>query len=199
MAKHDADQLAIRALVENWVIWRDARMWDRFRTLWHKEGQMWATWFQGSYEEFIKVSQDGHAHGARISHMLGGGSIDIKGKRAIAQTKMTITQRAAVEGVMCDVSCSGRFYDFLEQRKGKWGLVLRRLSYERDRIDPLDHSSKLKLDPKLLAQYPEGYRHLAYLQVKNGFKVKADLPGLEGPELDALYAKGDAWLKGKKL
>jgi hypothetical protein len=199
MAKHDSDQLAIRALVENWVIWRDARMWDRFRTLWHKDGRMWATWFQGSVEEFIKVSQDGHEHGARISHMLGGCTIDIKGKRAIAQTKMTITQRAEVEGVLCDVSCGGRFYDFLEKRKGKWGLVLRRLTYERDRLDPLDPAAKLVLDKTILAQFSEGYRHLAYLQVKNGFKVKRDLPGLEGPELDALYAKGEAWLKGKKL
>ena len=199
MAGGTSDQLAIRALVENWVIWRDARMWDRFRTLWHKDGQMWATWFQGTYQEFIKVSQNGHDAGARISHMLGGMSCDIKSKRAIAQTKMTITQRAKVEGVLCDVSCSGRFYDFLEKRKGKWGLVLRRLTYERDRLDPLDPAAKLALDQKLLAEYPEGYRHLAYLQVKNGFKVKRDLPGLEGPELDALYAKGDAWLKGKKL
>jgi hypothetical protein len=101
--------------------------------------------------------------------------------------------------VRCDVTCSGRFYDFLEKHKGNWGIVLRRLTYERDRIDAVDPSAKLKLDGKLLAQYPEGYRHLAYLQVKNGFKVKRDLPGLEGPELDALYAKGEAWLKGKKL
>ena len=131
--------------------------------------------------------------------MLGGCSIDIKGKRAIAQTKMTITQRAEVEGVLCDVSCSGRFYDFLEKRKGKWGFVLRRLTYERDRLDPLDPASKPVLDQKLLAQYPEGYRHLAYLQVKKGFQVKLDLPGLEGKDLDALYGKGEAWLKGKKL
>jgi hypothetical protein len=112
---------------------------------------------------------------------------------------MTITQRAEVEGVLCDVSCSGRFYDFLGKRKGKWGFVLRRLTYERDRLDPVDPAATLKLDAKLLTQFPEGYRHLAYLQVKNGFKVKRDLPGLEGKELDALYAKGEAWLKGKKL
>jgi len=204
MAKHDADRLAIHALIENWVVWRDARMWDRFRTLWHKDGQMWATWFQGSYEEFIAVSQDGHDHGARISHTLGGISIDIKGKRAIGQCKITITQRATVEGILCDVTCQGRAYDFIEKRKdpkhkSRWGIVLRRYAYERDRIDPVDHGAKLKLDPKLLAQYPEGYRHLAYLQAKNGFTVKRDLPGLEGLELDALYAKGEAWLKGKKL
>ncbi|HEX3163835.1 MAG TPA: nuclear transport factor 2 family protein, partial [Pseudolabrys sp.] len=55
MPRDTADRLAIRALIENWALWRDARMWDRFRTVWHKDGQMWATWFQGSYEEFIRV------------------------------------------------------------------------------------------------------------------------------------------------
>src|ERR1041385_2366509 len=78
MPRDSADRLAIRDVVENWVIWRDARMWDRFRTLWHKDGRMWATWFQGTYEEFIKVSQEGFDRGVRIMHMLGGMSIDIK-------------------------------------------------------------------------------------------------------------------------
>jgi hypothetical protein len=198
------DQADIRALIENWVLWRDARLWDRFRTVWHKDGQMWATWFQGSYEEFIKVSQQGYDKGVRIAHMLGGMSIDIKGKRAIAQTKMTITQRAEVEGVLCDVVCSGRFYDFLERRKDakgkvRWGIVLRRLAYERDRIDPVEPGASLKLDKKLLAQFPEGYRHLGYLQSRIGYKIKDELPGLDGPRLDRLYAMGDAWLKGKKI
>jgi hypothetical protein len=160
---------------------------------------MWATWFQGSYEDFITVSQEGYDRGVRIMHMLGGMSVDIKGKRAIAQTKMTISQRAEVEGVMCDVVCTGRFYDFLEKRKGRWGLVLRRLAYEKDRLDPVEPGAAPKLDAKLVARFPEGYRHLAYLQTKIGYKVKRDMPGLDGPELDALYAKGAAWLKGKKL
>jgi len=199
MPRDTVDRLDIRALIENWVLWRDARLWDRFRTVWHKDGQMWATWFQGSYEEFIKVSQEGYERGVRIAHMLGGMSIDISGKRAIAQTKMTISQRAEVEGVLCDVVCSGRFYDLLEKRKGKWGIVLRRLAYEKDRLDPVEPSTWPKLDKKLLAQFPEGYCHLAYLQTRIGYKVKPDMPGLDGPELDALYAKGEAWLKGKKL
>jgi hypothetical protein len=199
MPSETADRLAIRELIENWAVWRDARDWKRFRTLWHADGLMTATWFQGPFEKFIKVSQDGYAKGARIMHMLGGTSIDIKAKRAIAQTKMTISQRAQVEGVECDVVCTGRFYDFIDKRKGRWGLVLRRLTYEKDRLDPVEPSAKLTLDPKLLAQFPQGYRHLAYLQAKNGFTVKRDLPGHDGPELDALYAQGEAWLKGKKL
>ena len=199
MPKDTADRLEIRALVENWALWRDARMWDRFRTVWHKDGQMWATWFQGPYEEFIRVNEEGRARGVRIHHMLGGTSVEVKGKRAIAQTKMTISQRAPVEAVVCDVVCTGRFYDFLEKRKDRWGLVWRRLFYEKDRLDPVDPGVTFKLDPALLAQFPVGYRHLAYLQTKVGYKVKADMPGLEGPEADALYALGAAWLKGKPL
>lgn len=195
MANDIADRLAIREIVENWVLWRDARRWDRFRTLWHPEGEMWATWFQGSYEEFIAVSQQGYDCGVRIHHMLGGTSMDIAGERAIADTKVSIAQRADVDGVECDVTCWGRTYDFLEKRQGRWGIVLRRLTYEKDRIDPTDPSATLKLDGALLARFPIGYRHLAYLQTRVGYTVKNDLPGLEGPPLEALYAKGAAWLK----
>jgi hypothetical protein len=198
MPSDRADRFAIRELIENWVLWRDARAWDRFRTIWHRDGAMWATWFQGSFEDFIKVSQEGWERGARIHHMLGGTTIDIKGKRAVAQTKIAISQRAQVEKVLCDVTCWGRAYDFLEKRKGRWGIVLRRHIYEKDRIDPVDPAAKLKLDANLLRQFPEGYRHLAYLQAKIGYDVKRDLPGLDGPELDALYTQGAAWLKGRK-
>ncbi|MFY9892733.1 MAG: nuclear transport factor 2 family protein [Xanthobacteraceae bacterium] len=199
MAKVAAEQRAIRDLVENWAVWRDARLWDRFRTVWHADGRMMATWFQGGFEDFIKVNDEGWARGVRILHFLGGSSIDVAGQRAIAQTKMTISQRAPVEGVICDVVCTGRFYDFFEKRDGRWGLVLRQPIYEKDRLDAVDPAAKLVLDQVLLARFPEGYRHLAYLQTKIGYQVKTDMPGIEGRELDALYARGARWLKGEAL
>ena len=193
------DRLAIRDLIENWAMWRDTGRWDDFRKLWHTDGVMMATWFQGGVDDFIKVSQQGFARGARTSHFQGGMSIDLTGRRAIAQTKMQIAQRGPVEGVICDVVCTGRFYDFLEKRRGRWGLVLRQPIYERDRMSPVDPAAKVKLDKKLLARFPEGYRHLAYLQTRNGQTVKLAMPGAIGPELEALYRRGEAWLKGKKL
>jgi len=159
---------------------------------------MMATWFQGTRDEFIKVSEEGYQKGVRILHFLGGSTIDLVGTRAIAQTKMTISQRATVESVTCDVVCTGRFYDFFEKRD-RWGLVLRQPIYEKDRLDPLDPSARLELDKDLLARFPEGYRHLAYLQHKIGYKVKTDMPGIEGPALDALYARGARWLSGAAL
>jgi hypothetical protein len=159
-----------------------------------------ATWFEGSgYEEFIRTTDEGFARGVRISHMLGGSTIDVAGDRGLAQTKMTISQRASVDGVLCDVVCTGRFYDFFEKRIDRWGLVLRQPVYEKDRLDPVDPAASLILDPTLLARFPEGYRHLAYLQTRIGYTVKTSLPGLVGPELDALYAAGAKWLTGQRL
>ncbi|HSR81038.1 MAG TPA: nuclear transport factor 2 family protein [Hyphomicrobiaceae bacterium] len=199
MGSDALERQAIRELVENWVLWRDAGDWERFRTVWHPDGRMMATWFQGTADRFIEVSREGFEKGISILHFLGGSSIDIAGSRAIAQTKMTISQRARVHDVLVDVVCTGRFYDFFEQRGGRWGLVLRQPIYERDRMDPVDPSARLTLDAALLARFPEGYRHLAYLQTAIGFAVKPDMPGLRGAEVEALYARGAAWLVGKPL
>jgi hypothetical protein len=203
MTQDLSDKLAIRELIENWAVWRDAGYWERFRTVWHDDGFMMATWFQGTAEEFIRVSRAGFERGVSILHFLGGCSIDLGGEqarhRAIAQTKMTISQRAPVHDVLVDVLCTGRFYDFLEKRNGQWGLVLRRVCYEKDRMDPVDPAQSVTLDPAVLARFPVGYRHLAYLQTGLGFDVKLDLPGLAGPANDKLYAFGKAWLEGRPV
>jgi len=129
-------------------------------------------------------------------HFLGGSAIDVAGTRAIAQTKMTISQRAAVDGVLCDVVCTGRFYDFFEKRNDVWAIVLRQPIYEKDRLDAVDPSAVVRLDSELLNQFPDGYCHLAYVQTKNGFTVKRDMPTLKGPLVEALYRRGAAWLAG---
>lgn len=195
------EKLAIREVLENWVVWRDSGDWERFRTVWAEEGWMMATWFQGSAADFIRVSIEGWNKGVSILHFLGGMSIEVKEKRAIAQTKMTISQRAKVEEHLVDVVCTGRFYDFFEQRGGRWVIVLRQPIYEKDRMDVIDPdaANPLVLDQALLAQFPEGYRHLAYLQTRIGYKVKKDMPGLKGPEVEALYARGTKWLAGDRL
>ena len=193
------DRLTIRQLVDNWVVWRDAGHWDRFRTVWHDDGVMQATWTQGTADEFIAMSKEGWAKGVSILHFLGGNSIDLAGDRAISQTKMTISQRARVHDVLVDVVCTGRFYDFIERRNGKWGFVLRQPIYEKDRMDPVDPASKVELDQTLLMSFPEGYRHLAYLQSKIGYKIKMDMPGLKGSAVEALYKRGADWLAGGAL
>ena len=229
------DRTLIRELVENWVVWRDAGDWDRFATVWHDDGFMMATWFQGPAADFIRVSREGFERGVNILHFLGGNSVDVAAKappsgaadnptipppsgavdnptipppsgavdnahhRAISQTKMTISQRADVHGVSCDVVCTGRFYDFLEKRGGRWGIVLRQPIYEKDRLDPVDPAATVSLDPELLGRFPVGYCHLAYAQTQIGYDVKRDMPGLIGPGVDRLYRRGAEWLAGGEI
>ena len=60
------DKLAIREVIENWALWRDAGDWERFATVWHDDGWMTATWFQGPAQKFIEVSRAGFERGVSI-------------------------------------------------------------------------------------------------------------------------------------
>jgi hypothetical protein len=193
------DELLIRRLIERWAVWRDAGDWDRFATVWHPEGVMMATWFQGPFAEFIRVTKEGWAKGVSILHFLGGSAIEVRGDRAIAQTKMTISQRGLVEGVLCDIVCTGRFHDFVVKHQGEWKLLHRQPIYEKDRIDPVDPAAVPKIDQALLSTFPEGYRHLAYIQTGIGYTVKMDMPMLKGPVVEELYRRGARWLAGGEL
>lgn len=193
------DELEIRQMIERWAVWRDAGDWERFATVWHPEGIMMATWFQGPFAEFIRVTREGWDKGVSILHFLGGTAVDIQGDRAIAQTKMTISQRGPIEGVTCDVVCTGRFYDFVVRHEGQWKLLHRQPIYEKDRIDPVVPGATLALDQNELARMPEGYRHLAYIQTRIGYQVKMDMPMLKGEAVEALYRRGAQWLAGGPL
>ena len=193
------DRQLIRELVERWAVTRDAADWDAFAELWHPEGRMHATWFQGGATDFVRVSREGFDRGVRILHFLGGSDVAVAGDRAIAQTKMTISQRAPVHDVECDVVCTGRFYDFLVRGDDGWLLRLRQPIYERDRLDPVDPGATLSLDPAVLQRFPEGYRHLAYLQEQVGYAVFDAMPGLTGEAVARLYAAGRDWLAGGPL
>ncbi len=91
------DRAEIRELVENRALWRDAGDWERFATVWPRGGVMSATWFHGPAAEFIRASREGFERGVNILHFLGGTTVDVADDRAIAQTKMTILQRAEVD------------------------------------------------------------------------------------------------------
>lgn len=192
------DTMKIRDLIERWAVYRDALLWDEFRTVWHSGGRMKATWTEGSYEDFIATTEEGLKYGLNILHILGGSAIDVKGTRAVSMTKMMILQRANIEGVMCDVTSFARHHDLWENREGRWGLVSRETIADKDRIDPVDNAEQVELDKALLACFPAEYQHLAYLQTKIGYTVNKDVPRLSGgAALEALYQKGKDWLNAQ--
>ena len=190
------DRLAIRDLLENWVVWRDAGDWVRFASVWHDDGRMVATWFRAGAADFIAGCRNAFDAGIVGLHALGGTSIDLSGSRAVAHTKMQIVQRGEIDEIEVDVTCIGRFVDALEKRDGRWGMVLRQPVYELDRMTPVNPARVPVLEDALLQAYPRGYRYLGYLQAKMGFDVSKTLPGTRGPEIEALNARMKRWLDG---
>lgn len=195
-----ADREAIRDIIENWVIRRDGGQWDALLRLFHDDGIMSSTWKQSSAKDFVAGARSNWNRGVFGQHSVGGTAIDLGGEtapdRAVAQTRMTIGRRARLHGVLVDVTCVGRFYDFLERRSARWGIVMRQPIYESDRMDAVVPGEIPSLDRARLAGFPDGFRHLAYLQAELGVAVNTAMPGRVGPEIDALYARGAAWLAG---
>ena len=193
----DADRRQIRDLIESWAVWRDAGEWDRFATVWHEDAWMKTTWSRSPATDFMAKSRAAFERGLEILHMLGGSVIDVEGTRAVAQTKVEITQRAEVHGVLVDVQCKARFLDAMEKRGGRWGIVFRQPVYDLDRMSPVDPSKSLELDETVLNQFPYGYRHLAYLQTVQGMEVYRDMPGTRGSAIEVVRQQMAHWLAGE--
>lgn len=190
------DNVEIREVVESWAVARDTGDWKRLLSAWHEGGTIVTTWFQGAARDFVTASQTSWESGARAFHTLGGCTIDILGDRALAQTRMSINVRGYVGEDEVDVTSAGRFYDFFERRNDRWLIVHRRAFYDRDRLDPVIPGTVVQLDARVLAQWPEGYRHLAYIQSAAGAQPPTDLPGLRGPAAERLLEEGARWLQG---
>jgi len=188
------EKLSIYEVVQSWALYRDTGDWEGLRSTVHSDAHMTATWFDGSFEDFITAVQASWRKGSKSQHFLGGTVAQINGNKAIAQTRMSIMVRGALDNQVVDITCTGRFYDRVEKRDGKWKILKRNVIYEKDRMDLLDPSAQLTLDPHRLNKYPEGYQHLAYLQSTHGADVSVHLATGSGPALDTLVLEAQEWL-----
>ncbi len=190
------DKLAIGEVVQSWALWRDTGNWDGLRRAFHPDGTMTATWFTGGVEDFIAGCQRSWAAGSRSAHFIGGTVAELNGAKALAESRIILMVRDTVDDVEVDVTCYGRFYDRFVKLDGAWRILQRGVVYEKDRLDPVRPGVTLKLDEAILKRFPEGYRHVAYVQTKRGLKVAPDRPTPRSPELERLYRDARAWLAG---
>ena len=49
-------------------------------------------------------------------------------------------------------------------------------------------------DKAVLSQFPMGYQYLATIQTQAGYRVKRDMPGIDGEIVEKLYQAGEDWL-----
>jgi hypothetical protein len=191
------ERLEIAELVQSWALYRDAGDWDKLKETVHADGIMTATWFQGSFEAFISAMQDAWRKGSSSQHFQGGTVVEVLGTKAIAQTRMDILVRGKLEDVSVDVNCLGIFYDRVEKRDGQWRIAKRNVIYDKDTLTPVHAGDVIQLSSERLMRFPEGYRHLAYLQSFNGGNVNPELPTARSEASVKLKLETQQWLRSK--
>jgi len=148
----------------------------------------------GSAAEFVERSRKAFEGGAQVLHFIGAATIELRGDRAVAETRMVLQVRAAMHGVPVDVTCHGLFHDLFVRNAEGWRIQQRVPVYEQDRMDTVVPGQALQLDAEMLAALSQGCRHLTYVQSQGGAQITPDLPVPGSAALERLYAKGRAWL-----
>ncbi|KAJ7046446.1 hypothetical protein C8F04DRAFT_1064297 [Mycena alexandri] len=199
------ERFKLRELAEGWPVYRDAREWENFRSIFYPGAFVYTTWTgRISIEDFITLSQNGMDAGAFIMHRVHGSSVDLAGTRAVVKMKATITQRFELppDSVLADVEVDCRFCMFFEKNsEGEWRARFVRHFYEKDKLIPVDPRRIPVIDDEKLSIFPAGYRFLAYCQEEcmPGIKVKRDMPEIRGEEHDRLLRQVKAWLDGEEI
>ncbi len=185
------DRQQITDLITGWMH-RDLGEWDQLRDLFHPDGTIEITWFDGPASEFVDGSMRMGASDARTKHLIGTPvvALNASATKAIVETNAMIIG----ENVKLNLGCIGhnRFYDRVEKRDGLWKLFRRQSIY--DMASFTFPFGVVEIDQSTVAKYPREYAALAYLLEKSGFPVKR-LFATRGSALEQqMKADGKRWL-----
>jgi hypothetical protein len=195
------DELEIQRLLFRWAHARDYDDWDALSACFHAGATIHIAWISGPAEDYVARSRAQarrRSPGAHAKHVIAAPVIDVAGDRGFSICHATLYVRRPVGGVEVDIESWLRFFDLLERRQGRWGIVKRTGAYEKDRISPVDPAGFPDgfWDGIDLSRFPPAKRFLCAAQVKNGAPPGDDFVSVHSAEEAALYAEGGRWLSG---
>jgi hypothetical protein len=189
MSVYLQDRQDIANLMMGWM-YRDLSQWDRLRALFHPDGTIEVTWFEGLASDFVDGSMRMGASDLKTKHVITPPIVTFNGGRAIVETNAIIVGENVRLGIGC--SSHNRFYDLVERRRGTWKIVRRQSIYDMGSFTfPRGH---YEVDAETVQRYPREYAALAYVLEKSGFPVKR-IFATRGGDLEAsMKAAGQTWL-----
>ncbi|WP_370972242.1 nuclear transport factor 2 family protein [Enterobacter wuhouensis] len=191
MNTHLNDRQQLNDLMNGWMH-RDLGEWQQLRDLFHPDGTIEITWFEGLAGDFVDGSMRMGASDLRTKHLIASPAVtfNASGNKAILETNAIILAENVKLNIGCE--CHNRFYDLAEKRDGVWKLFHRQSVYDMGTFTfPL---GPVEIDRSIAAKYPREYAALAYLLEQSGFP-----PGrvfaTRGSDLEAnMKAEGQRWL-----
>lgn len=148
----------------------DLGEWEQLRDLFHPDGTIEITRFEGLASDFVAVSMRMGKSALRTKHLIAAPAITFSasGSKPILETNAMIIAENVKLNIGCE--CHNRFYDMAEKRDGVWRLVRRQSIYDMGTFTfPL---GLVEIDPAVVAKYPREYATLAYLLEKSGFPLQ---------------------------
>jgi hypothetical protein len=178
-----ANRMSIADLINGWMR-RDLAQWDALRELFHPDGVIEITWFEGPFNKFVDASMRMGASDLRTKHFIGAPAVTFQGDKALVETNAMIVAENVELGLGCE--SHNRFFDRVEKRNGEWKIVRRESIYDMGSFD---------IDQELVAKHPREYAPLAYLLEKSGFPVQRVFATKDSDAEKALKAAGKDWLE----
>ncbi|MHA6761427.1 nuclear transport factor 2 family protein [Streptacidiphilus sp. PAMC 29251] len=179
------DRQDIADLMTGWIH-RDLGEWDRLRELFHADGQIEITWFEGPASDFVDASATMGASDFRTKHLITSPVVafSAEGTRAVSETNAVIIG----ENMRLGLGCNGhnRFIDRLEKREGVWRIVDRKSVYDFGSFT--FPAGVVEIDREKAAAYPREYAALAYLLDLSGFPVQRVF-ATRGSELEQIIKR----------
>ena len=186
-----SDRQQLNDLMNGWIH-RDLGEWAQLRNLFHPDGTIEITWFEGLASDFVNGSMRMGASDLRTKHLIASPRVTFNaaGNKALLETNAIII----AENVKLNLGCEShnRFYDLAEKRDGDWKLFHRQSIYDMGTFT--FPQEIVEIDPATVAKYPREYAALAYLLEKSGFPLGREF-ATRGSKLEAdMKAAGQHWL-----
>ncbi|MFB5643183.1 nuclear transport factor 2 family protein [Kluyvera ascorbata] len=185
------DRQQLNDLVNGWIH-RDLGEWAQLRDLFHPDGTIEITWFEGLASDFVDGSMRMGASDLRTKHLITLPRItfNAEGTKATLETNAVIIAENVKLNIGCE--CHNRFFDLAEKRDGVWKLFHRQSVYDMGTFT--FPQGWVEIDPGVVAHYPREYAPLAYLLEKSGFPL-GRVFATRGSELETrMKAEGQRWL-----
>lgn len=187
------DRQDIADLMTGWIH-RDLAEWDQLLELFHDDGMIEVTWFEGLFSQFVEGSKKMGGSDFATKHLIASPVITFNANRAIVETNAIIIG----ENTKLGLGCNGhnRFYDLVEKRDGVWRIVKRQSIYDMGNFT--FPAGMVDIDKGVVAKYPREYAALAYLLEKSGFPVKRVFATKFSSLEKEMKTAGNQWLAEAK-
>ena len=191
----ELDKLAVAEVVQTERAARDQGQWARMAACYHPDSVVSISWIETSGPAFVAASEGAFAAGLRHLHQMAPTLVTVNGDRALAETGTAILLGGRIGAVEVMVTSHARMHARIERREGAWRIIRLGAVYFEDEMRARIPGETPTLDAARLAAYRPSLRFLSYLLEEGGKTPRADLAGIDRPDLvEAFLAAEQAWL-----